>query len=444
MKALSSIAVIAALLLSTSLSILGSENSPFSLQPQEIFKDAAPQVFIVESLGRNGELLKFGSGVAVSSDSVVTNQHVTEGAFRYRVRQGQTKWEGTITHVDPEHDLCRLLVWGLKASGASIRLATTLRMGERVYAVGVSESLELTFSEGVISGLHPYDTTRLLQTTAPITQGSSGGGLFDSEGRLIGITTVFIRKGQRLAFALPSDWVVSLDRRPIHEDTLKQKGNVEIFSLLAAAFDLRKDPQEGLPLIRQAITLRPYEPNLWYYLGWFQFYSKDYLNATGSLKQAISLGANHAESWFYLASSYSATNQADKAYECFKKTLQLNPEPFVAASTWRGLGHLLILKQQYNDAVQAGENAVRLNPDYSEGWTLLGSVYLITGEVNKAITALEEAIRRDKSDTRPYFMLGLAYDRAGRRSDLMQLYEHLREINAKAAEEFFKKYMLLK
>jgi len=444
MRVMSGIGVIAALLLTTSPSILGSGNRSLSLQPQEVFKDAAPRVFIVESLGRNGEVLTFGSGVAVSSDSVVTNQHVVGGAFRYRIRQGQTKWEATITHVDPQHGLCRLLVWGLKASGASIRLATTLRMGERVYAVGGSEGLELTFSEGVISGLHPYDATRLIQTTAPISQGSSGGGLFDSEGRLVGITTVFIRKGQNLNLALPSDWVISLDRHPIHEDTLKQKGKVEIFSLLATAFDLRKDPQEGMPLIRQAIALSPNDPNLWYYLGWFQFSSNDYLNATESLKKAISFGANHAESWFYLASSYSATNQADKAYECFKKSLQLNPEPFVAASAWRGLGHLLISRERYNEAVQAGENAVRLKPDYSEGWTLLGSAYLISGQVDKAITALEEAIRLDKSDTRPYFMLGLAYDTIGRGSDLVQLYAQLREINAKAAEEFFKKYMLLK
>ena len=146
----------------------------------------------------------------------------------------------------------------------------------------------------------------------------------------------------------------------------------------------------------------------------------------------------------YLASSYNATNEADKTYECFKKSLQFNPEPSVSASAWRGVGHLLISKGQYNEAVQAGENSVRLKPDYSEGWTLLGSAYLITGEVNKAITALEEAIRLDKLDTRPYFMLGLAYDRAGRRSDLVELYAQLIEINAKAAEEFFKKYMLLK
>ena len=444
MKAMSGIGVIAALLLTTSPSILGSENTPLSLQPQEVFKEAAPKVFIVESLGRNGEVLTFGSGVAVSSDSVVTNQDVAGGAFRYRIRQGQTKWEATITHVDPRHGLCRLLVWGLKASGASTRSATTLRMGERVYAVGASEGLELAVSEGVISGLHPYDATRLIQTTAPISQGSSGGGLFDSEGRLVGITTVFIRKGQNLNLVLPSDWVISLERRPIHEDTLKQKSNVEVFSLLAAAFGLRKDPQEGLPLIRQAITSSPNDPNLWYYLGWFQFCSNDYLNATESLKKAISLGADHAESWLYLASSYNATNEADKAYECFKKSLQFNPEPSVSASAWRGVGHLLISKGQYNEAVQAGENSVRLKPDYSEGWTLLGSAYLITGEVNKAITALEEAIRLDKLDTRPYFMLGLAYDRAGRRSDLVELYAQLIEINAKAAEEFFKKYMLLK
>ncbi|HVO82864.1 MAG TPA: tetratricopeptide repeat-containing serine protease family protein [Syntrophobacteria bacterium] len=442
MRAVSGIGVVAALLLVASPSSLGAEDRPLSLQPQEIFENAAPQVFMVESLGRNGEVLTVASGVAVSSDSVVTTQHIAAGAFRYRVRQGQRKWEATITHVDPQHDLCRLLCWGLKAPGASTRSAATLRMGERVYTVGVSEGLELAVSEGVISGLHPYDATRLIRTTAPISQGSSGGGLFDADGRLVGITAVFIRNGQNFNLALPSDWVMSLERRPIREHTSKQKSNAEVFSLLAAAFGLHRDPPKGIPLIRQAITLRPSDPNLWYYLGWFQFYANDYLNARKSLKTAISLGADHAESWLYLASSYSATNETDKAYECFKKSLQFEPEPLISASAWRGIGHLLISKGQYNEAVQAGENAVRLKPDYSEGWTLLGSAYLIIGEVNKAITALEEAIRLDKFDTRPYLMLGLAYDRAGRRSDLTQLYERLREINTKAAEEFFKKYVL--
>jgi len=70
--------------------------------------------------------------------------------------------------------------------------------------------LELTLSEGIISGLREYEGGHVLQTSAAISPGSSGGGLFDAQGRLVGITTFFLSKGQNLNFALPAEWVQAL------------------------------------------------------------------------------------------------------------------------------------------------------------------------------------------------------------------------------------------
>jgi hypothetical protein len=83
-------------------------------------------------------------------------------------------------------------------------------VGERVYAIGAPEGLELTLSEGLVSGLRSRGNFRVIQTTAPVSHGSSGGGLFDSQGKLVGITTFSFHEGQNLNFAIPTEWILAL------------------------------------------------------------------------------------------------------------------------------------------------------------------------------------------------------------------------------------------
>ena len=66
----------------------------------------------------------------------------------------------------------------------------------------ISSKLSNTFAEGNISGLRRFDNTNLIQTSAPISPGSSGGGLFDKPGNLIGITSFMIKGGNNLNFAV--------------------------------------------------------------------------------------------------------------------------------------------------------------------------------------------------------------------------------------------------
>jgi hypothetical protein len=78
-------------------------------------------------------------------------------------------------------------------------------VGERVLAIGSPLGLEGTLSEGVVSQLRELDGMPLIQTTAQISPGSSGGGLFLYTGDLAGITTMSLKGGQSLNFAVPVD-----------------------------------------------------------------------------------------------------------------------------------------------------------------------------------------------------------------------------------------------
>jgi hypothetical protein len=126
------------------------------------------------------------------------------------LKQGDKTWRATVTWVDPDHDLGLLKAKGLTAPAVSLRVSPTIAVGERVYAIGTPEGLELTLSEGIVSGLREFEDDYIIQTSTPISPGSSGGGLFDEEGRLAGITSFGLVEGQNLNFALPAGWVQAL------------------------------------------------------------------------------------------------------------------------------------------------------------------------------------------------------------------------------------------
>jgi S1-C subfamily serine protease len=78
---------------------------PGQTSAKNVFKIASSSVFVVEALDEKGTVVAMGSGVAVSSDDVVSNHHVIADAKRWRVRQGGKTWEANFTHDDITHDL---------------------------------------------------------------------------------------------------------------------------------------------------------------------------------------------------------------------------------------------------------------------------------------------------------------------------------------------------
>jgi len=242
-----------------------------SLSPEKLFQQVSPSVLVIEALGPDGKVLSQGSGVVVAREEVVTNRHVVTGGASVRVRRGSQTWAATIAHWDPAHDLVQLRVLGLAARPVPVRSSSTLQTGERVYAIGAPEGLELTLSEGLISSLRPYEGVQLIQTTAPISTGSSGGGLFDGQGRLIGITTFQGKEGQNLNFALPGEWVRALPTHPAgppiaggRVPTLEDA--VVWFYFGSAAFEA-ENWAKAIQAFREAIRLMPGFVAAWTSLG---------------------------------------------------------------------------------------------------------------------------------------------------------------------------------
>jgi S1-C subfamily serine protease len=194
------------------------ETAPLVAQPpvrsaEEIFVQLAPSVARVNVLDGSGASIGTGSGVVIDRETVITNCHVAMRARRLTVRIGAETRAASLGIADEQFDLCRLYVPGLQAPPVGIASVESLRTGQKVFAIGAPQGLDLTISEGIVSSLREVPDGTVIQTTAPISPGSSGGGLFNAAGQLVGITTFQHRYGQNLNFALPVDWLARMQTR---------------------------------------------------------------------------------------------------------------------------------------------------------------------------------------------------------------------------------------
>jgi S1-C subfamily serine protease len=164
-----------------------------------------------------------GSGVIVGNEGlVVTNFHVVDDATEAKItlRSGKVMQALGYLSVNPGHDLVLLKIEKLEAPLA-IELADKLpRVGEKVAAFGNPQGLSFTTSEGIVSAVRTGDElidiigqdaysslgyaadATWIQTTAPISQGNSGGPLVMMDATLVGINTWCHTQGQNLNFAI--------------------------------------------------------------------------------------------------------------------------------------------------------------------------------------------------------------------------------------------------
>lgn len=184
-----------------------------ALTPEQVFREASRSVAMVYAAEPSGRIVGHGSGVFLDRDLLVTSCHVIARGSTFVAVQRQQRARGRLAAYDEQKDLCALRVEGLDAMPARVGAGASTRVGQRVYAIGTPEGFEHTLSEGLVSGLRQSAAGPYIQITAPLSDGSSGGGLFDSEGRLIGITAFVHSSGQNLNFAAPAEWAVDLAKK---------------------------------------------------------------------------------------------------------------------------------------------------------------------------------------------------------------------------------------
>lgn len=176
---------------------------------QADYVSIAASVLRVEAPRQRGGYA-LGSAVAVSPDQVVTNCHVTRDALAVHILRGGLRYPAASQSSDVSRDLCLLDVPGLDAKPVKLGRAAALAPGQPVTALGYTGGVGIQNSGGEVVQLHRHDGGRVIQSSNFFNSGASGGGLFDDEGRLVGILTFRLRGGQAHYFSAPVEWVLQM------------------------------------------------------------------------------------------------------------------------------------------------------------------------------------------------------------------------------------------
>jgi serine protease Do len=158
-----------------------------------------------------------GSGFIISSDGkIVTNFHVVAGKPTILARRSDGSFlviKGVLAS-DKANDLAILQAEGRNLPFVPLGDSDGVKVGEAVCVIGSPMLLEGTVSAGIISAVRELRGDRkLLQITAPISEGSSGSPVFNRKGEVIGVASFTLSEGQNLNFAVPSNAVKTLLRR---------------------------------------------------------------------------------------------------------------------------------------------------------------------------------------------------------------------------------------
>jgi serine protease Do len=157
--------------------------------------------------GRVGAGLNLGTGVTIAPSVVVTNCHVTRDATGIRIVGSGRVWDVTNQFADTLHDLCFLRVPDWRMQPVTLGSSDALRLGQPLAALGYSGGVEIALRFGRVLALHSLDAGQVIESDTAFTSGSSGGGLFDAGGALVGLLTFRLRGSSASYYSVPVEWI---------------------------------------------------------------------------------------------------------------------------------------------------------------------------------------------------------------------------------------------
>lgn len=182
----------------------------------ELYETSKNSVVSIVAVDDKDNIIATGSGFYIDKGKkIVTNYHVIEKANEIKIvtTDGKEVNVKNVSHISKKKDI---VILSLYKAGPALQISkTTPKVGENVITIGNPRGLENTLSTGIISGVRVVDGITLLQTTTPISPGSSGGPLMTTNGKVVGVTTFYLKESQNVNFAVSTINLTSLKNKNI-------------------------------------------------------------------------------------------------------------------------------------------------------------------------------------------------------------------------------------
>ncbi|NNF98611.1 MAG: tetratricopeptide repeat protein [Desulfobacteraceae bacterium] len=444
-------------------------------------RNAQPAVVTVIKYGIDKEVNGIGSGFFINSEGVlITSRHVLEGAFAADIRTSEGKVY-KVTMVLAENrgqDLIKVQVEIPSTQVKWLELNPSIpSVAERVVVVGSPLGFDQTVSEGIVSGIRFMPNVgNFFQISAPISQGSSGGPVLNSEGQVLGVVTFMLVMGQNLNFAVSVEGIHELSNSE-HGLTVAEwtYGSSKAYPQLAGklcreGFQLTMEGkyQDALQFYQDATEINPNDAMAWHGLGYCYNGMGQNEEAMKTYERAVVENPSDPGLHFSLARVYDDLGNLDAAEKAYSRVIAIEPDNPAAHEK---LGGLLTRLGRYGEAILSQKQVIRLSPDSPEAFYLLGVMYERMGQYENAIDSyktavrinpehvsafsdmgallgeldrLEEAIaahiqvvRLSPDSVAAHYKLGVAYFRAGRKAAALEEYKILMKLDSHSADVLF-------
>jgi tetratricopeptide (TPR) repeat protein len=421
------------------LSLPAAANNPET--SDQIFLRVWPSVMAVDMVDADGKISGQGSGVIVEAARVITSCEVVKEGKTGRVHLPGRFLKAVLQNTEPNLNLCQLKVPYLQAVPITLGKARTLSVGDRVYAVGAQrrrEGWEPILSEGVVINLRPHAGSQYIQVSTAISPSFRGGGLFDEQGRLVGILSLQFIEGQNLTFALPVDWISELANRAQSPPAAAKKNGLNWLNH-TLALEKKENWRELLKLSQQEVKHDPSNAAAWFNIGIASVNLKHYNQAVHAYREAIRSQAEYGAAWHRLGVVYAHLKEYDHAIHAYRDALRIQPEN---AGAWHDLGNTHYSLKQYAHAIYAYREALRIQPENPKAWYNLGIIYDDLKLYGDAVEAYRETVRIQPENADAWYKLGVDYAIEGERDKMREVYQALRRLDGARAELYFNTYIL--
>jgi tetratricopeptide (TPR) repeat protein len=343
-----------------------------------------------------------GSGFVIGKNRVVTNYHVLTGSASATVAftDGSTAVVQSVIAGSNPKDIAIVDVATGNRPALHFGNELDLKVGETVYAIGAPKGLSASLSSGLVSAFREDEGEFLIQITAPIASGSSGGPLFDSQGRVIGITTSRL-KDSGFGFAVGASDIEHLARSPLP---------------VAISLSDLVDHDAGDPT-----DLKPVRDLL---------EAKKYADALGAFEAVSAKVQSGYDGQYLLCRIQASLRNATAAISACGEAIKIKPNS-AEAYAMKAMAHFGAF--DFESAEAAALQAKRFSVDASYG-SILGLIYYS----EEKYTLVAQQVSADSKDAFDLTLLEGAAIRTGDRENAVNLAKKI--YNLKGSENGWRYY----
>lgn len=338
-----------------------------------LIANAEKAVCFIETFDENNNPLMIGTGFFIDEDGTcVSNYHVFAGSYYAKIKTiDKNEYEiEKILKSSSEYDI---IVFKIQASSKMnyLKVNNDLPLkGESIVTIGNPMGFDWSASEGIISSIRKVEDIQIMQITAPVSEGNSGGPVLNKSGKVLGITSFQLKKGQNLNFALHISVLDSIKTNDvIIEDT---KYNAE----LPSDFEIAKATLDSIVDLSLIYPEHFTEEKILFLIDKFN-------------KRYPSSAFGYIEKGNY----YSYQLNYEKAFELYSKAIQIepnNPDCYYERAFFLNYIALDFMKEKNHEKMQIIINDYKKYGSFSKenlfkSYHELAICYSVLGEYLKAV-----------------------------------------------------------